>query len=162
MSTIYELTDEILQLLHLAEEEDLDPQTLADTFEGLDGEFEIKCESYAKLMKELGGEADMLEDEAKRLLARAKTKRNNIDRMKLTLQDAMMATGKTKFKTPLFSFGIQKNPAALKIDDATKIPEQYLIPQEPKVDNAGIKAALKGGAEYDWCHLEQTEGLRIR
>lgn len=48
MSTIYELTEDYLRLLELAEDPDTDPEAFADTLEGLDGEIEIKAEGYAK------------------------------------------------------------------------------------------------------------------
>lgn len=44
----------------------------------------------------------------------------------------MQLTGKTKFKTELFSFGIQKNPPAVVIDNEEDIPKEYYIPQDPK------------------------------
>lgn len=162
MSTIYELTAEFQELLLWAEDEDIDPKTLADTFEGIDYEFEAKCDAYAKIITQLNADAEAIKKEVDRLRIKEENLKNNAKRMKETLQYAMQVTGKTKFKTTLFSFSIQKNPSALKIDDATKIPAQYLIPQEPKVDNASIKQALKEGADYDWCHLEQSKGLRIR
>ena len=81
--------------------------------------------------------------------------------MKEALQNAMFITGKTKFKTDLFSFNIQKNPPRLVIDRPEEIPEEYLIPQEPKIDTSAIKEALKR-QELPFAHLEQSESLRIR
>ena len=63
--------------------------------------------------------------------------------MKESLETAMRATGKTKFKTDLFSFNIQKNPPRLVIDKPEEVPEEYLIPQEPKIDTKAIKEILK-------------------
>jgi len=76
----------------------------------------------------------------------------------------MIATGKTKFKTALFSFGIQKNPPSVKLDEGNLdlIPEEYLVPQDPKVDKKKILAELKEGKEFTWATLSQTESLRIR
>lgn len=160
--TIYELTQEYLQLLALAEDELTDPQTLDDTMEAISGEIEDKADGYAKVMLQLSAQSEGLAKEINRLTEKKRAIDNNSKQLKARLQQAMEATGKTKFKTDLFSFGIQKNPASLIIDDAEKIPEEFLIAQAPKVDNAGIKAALKAGQEFDWCHLTQTESLRIR
>lgn len=160
--TIYELTQEYLQLLALAEDELTDPQTLDDTMEAIQGEIEDKADGYAKIMLQLYAQSDGLDKEIKRLTEKKRAIDNNAKQLKNRLQQAMEATGKTKFKTDLFSFGIQKNPVALVIDDAEKIPEEFLIAQAPKVDNAGIKAALKAGQEFDWRHLSQSESLRIR
>jgi len=160
--TIYELTDEYQQLLQWAEEGDLDEQTLKDTLEDIEGEIEAKADGYAKVITQLNADAAGVKAEIDRLTQHLRSLEGNVKRMKNTLQYAMETTGKKKFKTQLFSFGIQKNPAALMIDYPEKVPSIYLIPQAPKVDNTAIKQALKDGAEYEWCHLEQSESLRIR
>ena len=87
---------------------------------------------------------------------------NNLRRMKENLEDAMLVTGKTKFKTDLFSFAIQKNPKSVMIDDISRIPKEYLIEQEPKVDKAKLKADLTAGITLEGAHLEQSESLRIK
>ena len=146
----------------MALDPDVDEQALADTMEAIDGEIEVKADGYAKVMKELKAIADARKAEAKRLLDGAKSAEANIDRMKAALMTAMKLTGKTKFKTELFGYNIQKNSPALKIDMPDRVPEEFLIPQEPKIDSVAIKKELKEGVVYDWCHLEQSESLRIR
>ena len=75
----------------------------------------------------------------------------------------MIATGKTKFKTELFNFGIQKNPPKLVLDkEVEDIPMDYYIFQDPIADKEKIKQELKEGKELDFAHLEQGESLRIR
>lgn len=77
----------------------------------------------------------------------------------------MEAIGKTKFSTALYTFSIQKSGGLqpLKIDvDSKEIPEQYLIPQSPKLDTAAIREALKTQNLY-WAHLEERkQTLRIK
>ena len=160
--TLYELTDDYMEVASMIDDPDVDPQTIADTLESIGGEIEDKAENYAKVIANATAEADGLAKEIERLARRKKAIETNARRVKDTLQNAMVVTGKTKFKTPLFSFGIQKNPASLEIAEGTTIPERYLIPQEPKVDKAAIKAALKDGEVIDGCTLVQGESLRIR
>lgn len=160
--TLYELTEDYLNLLELAEDPDTDPQVFADTLEGIEGALEDKAEGYAKVIRTLEGDAAACDAESKRLRCKKQTIENNIKRMKAALQYAMEATGKTKFKTALFSFGIQKNPASVVIDHAGKVPANYWIPQPPELDKKAIKAYLKENDGVEWAHLEQTESLRIR
>ena len=162
MSTLYELTAQMQQLLEMAEDPDIDEQVLADTMEGIEGEFEDKADGYAKVLAQLGAQQMALDHEIERLSARMKTIERNIKVMKDGLQQSMMVTGKTKFKTSLFSFAIAKNPASLVIDDEDAVPEAYKVPQPPKIDKKKIKEDLKAGAQLDWCHLTQTESLRIK
>ena len=159
MATLYELTGQFAELLEMIEAEEMDLDTLMDTLEAIEGEIEYKADGYAKVMRELEGKTAVLKDEIDRLSKRKSVIENNIKNLKQALETAMRATGKTKFKTDLFSFNIQKNPARLIITG--EVPEQFLIPQEPEVDNKAIKELLKQ-QELPFAHLEQSESLRIR
>lgn len=163
--TLYELTDDYKGLLQMAEDPDCDPEVLADTMEGLEGAIEDKAEGYAIVMKELEATEQKIKAEVDRLNARRLTISNNIRAMKLRLQTSMIETGRTKFKTALFSFGIQKNPPSVVIDEQylENIPKQYLVPQDPVIDKKKIKEDLKAGVDLEGiAHLAQTESLRIR
>ena len=160
--TLYELTNDYMNLLELAEDPDIDEQAFMDTLEGIEGALEDKAEGYAKVIRTLEGDAAACDAESKRLRNKKQTIENNIKRMKTVLQYAMEITGKTKFKTALFSFGIQKNPASVVIDHAGMVPASYWIPQPPELDKKAIKAYIKENGDVDWAHLEQTESLRIR
>ena len=163
--TLYELSDDYMNLLTMAEDPDIDPEAFADTLAGIEGAIEDKADGYAKVIRTLEGDAAACDAESKRLRNKKQIIENNIKRMKSALQYAMEATGKTKFKTALFSFGIQKNPAAVVMDEGyiENIPERFLIPQDPVIDKKAIKEALKSGEDLEGlAHLEQTESLRIR
>ena len=160
--TLYELTNDYMMLLEMAEDPDTDPQAFADTLDGIEGAIEDKADGYARVIRQLTADAEALKEETERLTARRKSIESNVQRMKDALQSAMVTTGKTKFKTKLFSFGIRKNPASVVIDDEASVPDQFLIPQEPKIDKRAIKEMLKDGRLYQWAHLEQSESLTIR
>ena len=163
--TLYELSDDYMNLLTMAEDPDIDPEAFADTLAGIEGAIEDKADGYAKVIRTLEGDAAACDAESKRLRNKKQIIENNIKRMKSALQYAMEATGKTKFKTALFSFGIQKNPVAVVMDEGyiENIPERFLIPQDPVIDKKAIKEALKSGEDLEGiAHLEQGESLRIR
>lgn len=163
MSTLYEITGDYMRLLNMLEEyENLDLQTFKDTLEGIDGEFEIKADGYARVLKELNAEALKFKDEIERMTAKMNAINNNSTRLKQHLYDSMKATGKTKFKTDLFSFGIQKNGGLqpMEIVPDVEIPDEYCR-KEP--DNTKIREALKNGAELPFAVLkERGEHLSIR
>ena len=158
---LYEITGEILELLTMADDLELDQKMIRDTMEGLDFEFEEKAEAYAKVVKTLEMDIAGLDEEIQRMTKRKATIKNNIDRLKRSLEGAMIATGKRKFKTPLFGFGIQKNPPSLNVLDESKIPEEFWIEQQPKLDKKAALAYVKEN-KVDWAELSQTESLRIR
>lgn len=166
MATLYEVTGQLLSLQDsLATETDLAAVTIImDTMEGLDFEFEAKADGYAKIIRNLTSDVEGLKAEIDRLQSRKKTLENNISALKNRLEDSMIQTGKEKFKTELFSFGIQNNPPKVVIDDYSKIPAEYLIEQEPKIDNKSIKEFLQKTDDQRsfFAHLEQGRSLRIR
>lgn len=125
MATLYELTEEYRQLLEMMEDDTVDPEVLQDTLEGVDGEIEAKADNCAKLIRELNGVTSVINEEIERLKARKDVISNNADRVKKYLEKAMIDTGKRKFKTALFGFNIQKNPASVVVDQEDKIPEAY-------------------------------------
>ena len=167
MATLYEVTGQLLSLQDSLAIE-TDPETLTtilDTMEGLDFEFEAKANGYAKIIRNLTSDVEGLKTEIDRLQSRKKTLENNISALKNRLEYSMIQTGKEKFKTELFSFGIQSNPAAVIMDEQylENIPEEYLIPQEPKLDKKKLAADLKAGVDLEGiAHLEQSRSLRIR
>ena len=163
MRTLYKLTEDFMQLLTLAEDESEDIEAILNTIEGVDYEIELKAEGYAKVIKELEAGNEALKKEEERLSGRRKSIEGNIKRMKQALQQSMEVTGKTKFKTDLFSFNIQNNPPSLVLDKGIEdIPDKYLIPQPAKVDNAKVKELLKTGESLDFAHLSVSKSLRIR
>lgn len=164
--TLYELTEDYTALMALAEDPDIDEEAFHDTLEGIEGALEDKAENYAKVIRMLEGDAAACDAEAKRLRNKKVTIESNIRRMKSALQFAMETTGKRKFKTPLFSFGIQKNPASVVVDEPyiENIPERFLVRKDPEVNRTELKAAIKAGDKEAMAvgHLESTESLRIK
>ena len=162
MATLYDLTDAYRTLMDMLQDPECDEQAVLDTMEGIDGEFEIKAEGYAKIIRQMSADAEALETEIYRMEDRRKALDKRVTWLKETLKHAMIETGKTKFKTQLFSFGVQKNPPSvvLETDD---IPERFLIQVEPKVDKAAISEALRSGEDLSGiAHFQQTTRISIR
>lgn len=157
MNTLYEITGDYIRLLEmLEEEENIDPQAFADTLEGVEGEFEIKADNYARIIKELKAESEKYAAEVGRMQARMETLANRSKMLKQHLYESMKATGKVKFKTDLFSFCIQKNGGLqpMEIVPDVEIPDEYCR-KEP--DNTKIREALKNGAELPFAVLKERE-----
>lgn len=160
-STLYELTEEFLNLLSMAEDPDVDPQAFKDTLEGLEYEVELKADGYAKIIRQVEGNIATVDAEIKRLQGFKKLLEGNVDTMKGNLENTMKVTGKTKFKTDLFSFRIQKNPVSVKIDNEDDVPPEYLK-ITTSVNKTAIKEAIESGEDIPYAHLEQSESLRIQ
>jgi len=157
---LYELTDSYLKVLELIEagEENLD-----DTLESINDTIEVKAENYAKIIRNLEGNVNMLKAEIERLNSRKKSIEGNIDRLKENLKQSMILTGKEKIKTGLFNITVANNPVALNIFDESKIPENFFTYETiKKMDKAKIKFLLKAGLVIEGAELTQGRGLRIK
>lgn len=160
MATLYELTDQFKELLSMIESGEVDAETLQDTLEGLDGEIEIKADGYAKVIRELQGQASILKAEIDRLSLRKSSIDKSIDTMENSLEMAMRATGKTKFKTDLFSFNIAKNGGKQSMEIVGIVPDEF-CKLEPDKDY--IRIALERGEKLGFAKLnERGESLRIK
>lgn len=141
---------------------DLDPEVMKDTLDSIEDAIEGKAENIAKLIRNLESDVSAYKEEEDRLKTKRQAAENKVKWLKTYLEDNMKLTGKTKFKSGMFNFAIQKNPASVNIFDEKAIPEEFLIPQQPKVDKTSLKEILKRGIEVPGAELKQTEGLRIR
>ncbi|SCU31398.1 siphovirus Gp157 family protein [Staphylococcus xylosus] len=163
MSNIYKLSSDYLTVLNMItqEHEELD-QSYIDTLESIDEALEVKADNYIKVIKSLESDNEAIDEEIKRLRQRKTTYDTHIKRMKESLQNMMEETGKTKFKTALNSYNIQKNPPSLNIVDEKLIPKDYWVSQAPKLNKKDALAELKEGKEIPGVEVKQTRSLRVR
>lgn len=165
MSTLFELSAQYQALLEMAEDPETDPEALEGSMEAIGDELNDKLDGYAAVITQLKGDVETIKTEVDRLTQRKRTIEANIDRMMLSMQNAIEATGQKKIRTATHSFGIQKTPAkvVMDTDDLTKIPEEYLVIRPAEVSKSKIKDALKAGTDLTGiAHLEQGDALRIR
>lgn len=164
---LYELTEQWEAVLALAEE-GADADAIRDTLESIEGEIEDKADGYAKVIRQLEGQADMAKAEKDRLYQKETACRNAAKDLKRRLEESMVRCGKPKFKTSLFSFNIQKNAPSVAVDDETRLLEWAaknqpdLVRTKVELDKKRLLEALKGGAEVEYARLQQSESLRIR
>ncbi len=158
---LYELTQNYINLQDLLEDETISQDLIEKAMKEVSEDIEEKAENYAAIMKNLEAEAEALEKEVKRLAARKSSLRNRNKILKDNLENSMKATGKTKFKTRLFSFNIAKNPPSLDIADEELIPDKYIVYTKSTAKKTMIDD-LKQGVVIKGVKLKQTESLRIR
>lgn len=168
MGTLYELNQQYRALLEMALDDEIDPQAIADTMEGMEGEIGDKLDGYAHVLKELGRErealkaqADYITKEADRLKARAASIEEHERWMKSNMQNMLEVLPDQKMRTSEFTFYIQKNTpkTVYTCEDVAEIPEEFL---KLEIDKTLVTKALKDGSELDFAHLEQSSSIRIR
>ncbi len=166
--TLFEITDRYQQLLAFAEDGDIDDEVFAETLQGIEDELELKAENYVRVIKELevkkgsiSGEISVIQAEVDRRKELINSIDRHIAKMKESLCNAMVTTGKQKFKTEHFSFWTQKTSEVVITDEAGVSMEYYTVP-EPKISKQKIKDALKKGEELPFARLDEKETVRFK
>ena len=160
--TLYELTEEYKELLDMLMDPDVDPQVVADTLEGVEGDIEHKAEGYGAVMCELNAKRAQIKKEVERLDAWADVLSNNINRMNNALISAMDAVGKKKIETDHFRFSIVGNGGKRPMRLTGEVPEEYMW-MKPEIDTAKIRRDLEDGKELSFAYLaDRGRRLSVR
>lgn len=161
---IYELTGQykLLEMAMLLNPED---EEIKAEFDKIADDIEVKADGYAKIISNMKADMTALDAEIKRLTERRDMFKRNIDRMKENLMYSMKETGKTKFKTELFSFGVAKNGGKqpLKLDvEVDALPEE-LTTTTVAPNNDAIRKYIEETGDLSYAHFEDRgEHLNIR
>lgn len=165
MGKLYELTEAYVDLLAMLEDctTDAERDSIFEEINALDGAIADKGEAYARMMRNAQADADAYEKEIKRLQAKKKAADNMIERLKNNIIFAMGIAGATELNTSIGKWRIQQNPPSVKILDPEEVPEEFALPQPPKISNALILAHWKETGEIpDGCDIVRNDGVRFR
>lgn len=136
MGTLYELTDDLLQLQIYLEEDDED-QAIRDTLEMISQNFEDKIDDYCHVLANYDADEEALTAEIKRLTDRRESVRRSKERMKDAMQSAMLLTNKQKIKTPAYTVYVRQSLSV-------EVPDPTLLPADlQKVTVAANKTEIK-------------------
>lgn len=164
---LYELTNEYQMLQSILEDPEADADEIQISMDALDAAIEEKADGYAMIMKNMESSIHGIDSEIERLEIRKNLLQSGIDRLKRNLHQAMVNTGKTKFKTDLFSFAIQKNGGALPVIvdvPLEELPEDlitYTINEKPNLK--AIAQYMESTGDVSYAHFgDRGESLRIK
>ena len=144
MSTLYELTGEMITLMDWMNDPETDAQMIADTLEGLQYELELKAEGYCKVIRQFEADAETYKKEAERFSQKQAICENNAKRMKEALMKAMVATGhddKNGLNAGLFKLKIAGNGGKQPLKITGQVPEQFvkMVPQNLLLSTLSLK-----------------------
>lgn len=170
---LYDIAADFRRLSDLLEDESTPKemrQTIIDTLESLDGDFEDKAEGIAALIAENNATINAIGDEIDRLRAKADRLENQNDSLKRYLKMEMDFTGKRKLNAGIWKITIAKNggkaPLVWKIDpdelDLGSLPEKY-VKRTESINTAAVRETLEAGGFLSFAELgERGESLRIK
>jgi hypothetical protein len=165
MTRLFELAHEFRALSELESSDDLPPEVIADTLEGLQGEFEIKAEQVAKFILSLEASAQQIKEASEAMAKRASRLQRRADSVRQYLLLQLMFVDFKKIETSELVIRRQKNPGALTVTDESVVPEMYWIQPEPppkRIDKDAVKKAIGNGVKVEGCYVESSERIEIR
>ena len=159
MSTLYQITNEYLELLDLADEDD---QAFLDTLESITGELQDKAESYAVVISEINAGIEKFNTEIERLTARRDCMKKAVHGMKERIKNAMAAMDMKEIKSDHYTFKIQTNGGKLPITILGEVPDNYKrVVYEDDIEK--IRADLESGKVLNFAELGvRGKHLRIK
>lgn len=163
--SLYHMTDEFLAAIRSMEAmEDLDPQTFADTLEGLSGELAVKQQNVAGYTLALDADIDTMKAAEQRIAARRKSLELRRDKLRQYLLFNMQRASITEIKAIDGSFRVRvmQGRESVQIDAPDAIPADYMrVKTTTEPDKTLIAQSIKDGYEVPGCRLERKPTLKI-
>lgn len=157
--SLYDITCQMAQLQEMLETGAINEEIYRDTIDSLD--VETKVSNICAVIRNLQAETEMYKAEKDRLAAKQQATENGVKRLKESLLNYLQVTNQSKVKSGIFSVGIGSTEKVV-VTDERKIPKEFLIEQQPKIDLAGLKKAIKEGEEFEGVTIESNQHVRIR
>ena len=154
MASLYEINQSIMDCIDMETGEIID----IDQLHELQMDRTDKIRNIACYIKNLRSDAAAYDEEAKTFAARKKAAQTKAE--SLTAYLSSMLNGE-KVKDKEYSISWRKSESVNTTDDSL-LPDTYLVPQPPKVDKAGIKAALKAGTAVTGAELAEKNNIQIK
>lgn len=142
MSKLYEIANDYAKLM----DSDFEPDAIADTLEGMEGELTDKIEQLLAICKNESSYAERLKEEAKSLNERAVFIQNKIENIQSYIASSLETIGKKKIRAGPHQVTLRAPSECVEITDASALPTEYVEYKTViKADKLAIKHQLKAG-----------------
>jgi hypothetical protein len=160
--SLYKAADELAPLLDQIDDDGVISDELADALSIFEGKgvaviaYILNCEAQAQ----------MINDAAEKMKARAKPFLNKSERLKQYLLDNMKRTGITNIESAEFTAKLDLNrDKSVEVYEQALLPEKFLKqpkPVEPSPDKIAIKKAIESGEEIQGARIIAKDRLTIK
>lgn len=166
---LYEIANEYLSLLEMAENEEIPPEVLADTLEAIGGEIEEKADNIGCVLKEIEAEINAFKAEEQRLAERRKRKEKLYEKLKTYLSETLQRIGVDRVETTRNIISFRKSEA-VEVDEEKFLKwanEQFnrddliISTYTEKANKTEIKKELKAGIEIPGAVLVTKKNLQL-
>jgi hypothetical protein len=153
---LYKLTEATKRVSEMLDE-GVPFEQLEETLKELNCDFEEKAKNILFAIANLKAEAEMADNEIKRLTARKATKSIQVDSLRNYLLYNMQELNSSKIDNGVMSASIRKGAPSLQINNEDLIPVEYkVIKTSVSTDKKGLLKALKELEEG-----QQIEGAEV-
>lgn len=144
--------------------DDLTPEMIADTLEGIEGALGDKLDGAFTYVRNLEGLAKTVDEEVKRLTERKRSFENRAKSIRKYVLACLLASGQDSLKTTTNTFTARKGVASVVIDNADLLPDELVTVQTLVApDKKAIKEAMENGVDVKGAHIEIGErSLQVR
>lgn len=164
--TLYQVTDEYLELARKLQDSELPSDVITDTLEGAKYPIEEKGRTIATVVANINAERAAIGEAIEKMNAREEVLANRVEHIKNYLLMHMVRADIQKITHPLFTIAVRKNPVKVVVDDPSAVPEEFYGPQKPppprEISRTLIKAAIEAGKEVPGAHITQDARLEIK
>lgn len=151
---LYEIDAAILDCVDVETGEVFD----ADKFDELNLAREVKIENICLWIKNLKAEAEALKAEKDAFAQRQKAAENKMESLKRYISGYLDGTAYESEKVKV-SF---RKSESLEISEGAVIPDEYLRFNEPEVNKADLKKAIKAGLTIGGVRLVENNNIQIK
>ncbi len=124
--------------------------------------FHSKSENYAFITRQFDAEMDIIDNEIKRLQQAKKSREKTIQRLKDTIELAMLTFDIDKIETPLIKISFRKSES-VEVENVNELPNEFkVIKLTETADKLKIKDALKSGMFIEGCSIKTNRNLQIK
>ena len=168
MSTsLFNLTNQYLQLADTLAAGDFDADTVADTIEasGITDDIAVKAQGLEYVARSAEAHLPAIDAEIGRLQALKAHRVKIAAGLRSYLMDNMLRMQIEKIDCPMFSISIRANPPSVDVFDPLQLPISYMVtplPPPDRPDKTLIKEALKAGKDVPGARLVQGQRLMIK
>ncbi len=172
MKSLYELTEELLQLEATIDRLSSEDETLVTDeqvsaldkwLEQLGEQHADKIDGYAAMIRQLENESLIAKMEAGRWQARHNARENRADMLRQRMLEHMQKIKRKVLKTERTEFSIVGNGGKMPvvIYNPELLPPEFYVTPEPKEDKAAIFVALSAGKEVPGARFGER-GVRLK
>lgn len=163
--TLFEIDDTIKRCFRIEETDEIVDTETGEVFDSnyldeLEMQRDKKIENIGKWVKNLDSDIEQLKAQKDSFAKRQKAAETKRDNLKEYLSKYLNGEKwDASDKSVIISF---RKSEAVSIDNESSIPKKWFIKQDPKLDKAGIRAALKKGLKVKGATLTINNNIQIK